>query len=83
MAKTSLFIREQNVGGVGNPDEGSVVGNLLKMQPVVPVYDIDGYFAAPKAVSLGNGTNPVRQAYMSEKRHQGPTTVYLEIYMPR
>ncbi len=55
--------REQNVGADGNPQEGGVIGNTLKMQPVVPVYDIEGYWAAPKAVSLGNGSNPVGQAF--------------------
>ncbi|MDF1576637.1 MAG: TonB-dependent receptor [Bacteroidales bacterium] len=49
-----------------NMGEGSIVNNIIKMQPIVPVYDIDGYFAGAKANSLGNGTNPVKQAYSSK-----------------
>jgi TonB-dependent starch-binding outer membrane protein SusC len=62
--------RIQNVAGLGsysttnqNMGEGSIVNNIIKMQPVVAVYDIDGYFGGAKANSLGNGTNPVAQAY--------------------
>lgn len=65
--------RLRTVGGLGNYSttnqrmgEGSVVNNIIKAQPVIPVYDIDGYFASGKAVTLGNVTNPVRQAYYSK-----------------
>lgn len=65
--------RIQNVAGLGsysttnqNMGEGSIVNNLIKMQPVVTVYDVDGYFASAKANSLGNGTNPVKQAYAAK-----------------
>jgi len=65
--------RIQSVGGLGNYSttnqrmgEGSVVNNIIKAQPVIPVYDIDGYFASGKAVTLGNVTNPVRQATLAK-----------------
>ena len=64
--------RINNVGGIGgygfngNMGEGSVVNNIIKMQPIIPVYDIDGYFAGAKANTLGNGTNPVRMAYYNK-----------------
>ncbi len=45
-------------GGFGNQGEGSVIGQIIKFQPVIPVFDIDGYFAGAKAVGLGNGSNP-------------------------
>ena len=52
--------RVENVdGGFGNQGEGSIIGNIIKMQPVVPVRDIAGNFAGAKANTLGNGTNPV------------------------
>ena len=35
------------------------------MQPVVPVYDVQGNFASGKAVGLGNNTNPLKAAYES------------------
>jgi len=47
-------------GGVGtNNDEGNVVSQAYRMQPIVPVYDIAGNFAGTKGESLGNGANPV------------------------
>ena len=59
--------REQNVGGIGNQDEQSIIGQIIKMQPIIPVYDINGYFAGAKANTLGNGSNPVRQAYFNRE----------------
>jgi len=81
------FSRLRTVGGLGNYSttnqrmgEGSVVNNIIKMQPVIPVYDIDGYFAGAKANTLGNGTNPVRQAYYDKDnvntRYQAVGNVY-------
>ncbi|MEM9884627.1 MAG: TonB-dependent receptor [Bacteroidota bacterium] len=49
-------------GGFGNQAEGSIIGNIIKAQPIIPVRDINGYYAGAKANTLGNGTNPVRQA---------------------
>jgi TonB-linked SusC/RagA family outer membrane protein len=53
--------REQNVGGNDNQGEGTTIGQIIKMQPIVAVYDIDGYFGGAKANTLGNGTNPLRR----------------------
>jgi len=36
------------------------------MQPIVSVYDIAGNFGGAKANTLGNGTNPVKQAYTAK-----------------
>ncbi len=55
--------REQNAGGIGNQGEGSIIGQIIKLQPVIPVYDIDGYFAGAKANTLGNAGNAVADAY--------------------
>lgn len=57
---------EETVGGMpaaGGYVEDTSVGKSVLMQPVVPVYDINGYFASGKAVGLGNQTNPVRVAW--------------------
>lgn len=51
--------RSENVdGGFGNQGEGSAIGQIIKMQPIIPVFDTDGYFAGAKANTLGNGSNP-------------------------
>src|SRR5438094_18052 len=56
--------REQSFGGISNDDfgEDNILGKNILMQPVVPVYDIDGHFASGKAVSLGNNSNPLGYA---------------------
>src|SRR3989475_2975190 len=56
--------REQSFGGISNDDfgEDNILGKNILMQPVVPVYDIDGHFASGKPVSLGNNTNPLGYA---------------------
>ena len=49
--------RSENVdGGFGNQGEGSAIGQIIKMQPIIPVFDTDGYFAGAKANTLGNGS---------------------------
>jgi TonB-linked SusC/RagA family outer membrane protein len=66
------YSRMNSVGGIGtygfggSMGEGSVVHNIMLAQPVIPVHDIDGYYASGKAVTLGNFTNPVRLAYYNK-----------------
>jgi TonB-linked SusC/RagA family outer membrane protein len=54
----------------GTPDdpggyaEDGILGKNILMQPVIPVYDIRGNFAAGKANTLGNQGNPVKFAFM-------------------
>jgi len=55
--------REQNVGVMGNMGEDTPIGQLIKMQPVIPVHDIADYYSSGKATSLGNGSNPVAQVW--------------------
>jgi TonB-linked SusC/RagA family outer membrane protein len=57
---------ERSLGaGVGNDDfgENTVIGKNILMQPVVPIYDVQGNFASGKAVGLGNNTNPLKIAF--------------------
>jgi TonB-linked SusC/RagA family outer membrane protein len=57
------FSREQNVGVMGNMGEDTPIGQLIKMQPVISVHDVGGYYSSGKAVTLGNGSNPVGQVW--------------------
>ncbi|RED99799.1 SusC/RagA family TonB-linked outer membrane protein [Marinoscillum furvescens] len=57
---------ERNSGGMGSGGggENTGIGQLIKMQPIIPVYDVSGdYFAGAKANTLGNGSNPVAQLW--------------------
>jgi TonB-linked SusC/RagA family outer membrane protein len=69
------YSRLKTVGGLGtygfggSMGEGSVVHNIMLAQPVVPVKDINGYWAGGKAVTLGNFRNPVRQTYTNKDNY--------------
>ena len=56
---------ENNVGFLQDDSqgEGGILGKNIMLQPVIPVRDILGNFAGPKATTLGNSTNPVKVAY--------------------
>jgi TonB-linked SusC/RagA family outer membrane protein len=61
--------REHFYGGASDPDgfaEGGILGKNILMQPVVPVYDVGGNFAAGKAVGLGNQSNPLKEAWAAK-----------------
>ena len=58
---------EQAYGGLaddpGGYAEDGILGKNILMQPVVPVYDVGGHFAAGKATTLGNQSNPLGYAW--------------------
>ena len=59
---------ERSVGGVSDDNfgEGGILGKNILMQPVVPIYDVQGNFASGKAVGLGNQTNPLKEAFIAK-----------------
>ena len=60
------FALEEFFGGASDPGgfaEGGILGKNILMQPVVPVLDVGGKFAAGKAVGLGNNSNPLKEAW--------------------
>ncbi|MEX0646206.1 MAG: TonB-dependent receptor [Balneolaceae bacterium] len=65
---------DQSYGGITNDPggyaEGGIMGKNILMQPVVPVYDINGWWASGKANTLGNQGNPLKAAYYSA---EGPS----------
>jgi TonB-dependent starch-binding outer membrane protein SusC len=56
---------ERAVGGLGDDASGEtgLLGKNILSQPVVPVYDVNGNFAAGKATTTGNNSNPLKVAY--------------------
>jgi hypothetical protein len=65
----ALSVDESYGGMINDPGgfaEGGILGKNILMQPVVPVYDIGGWFASGKAVGLGNQTNPVKEAWANK-----------------
>ncbi|HNQ37079.1 MAG TPA: TonB-dependent receptor [Prolixibacteraceae bacterium] len=43
--------------------EDSSLSDAYRMQPIIPVYDINGNFAGTRAPEMGNGFNPVARLY--------------------
>ena len=43
----------------GNNNEGNPISMAYRMQPIIPVYDINGNFAGTKGAGLGNARNPL------------------------
>ena len=61
--------REVGFGGIDDPQgnaEGTIIGKNIFQQPVVPIYDIRGYFASGKAAGLSNLTNPLKVAFTTK-----------------
>jgi len=56
--------RQRSYGGLDDDGlgEDNIVGKNIFQQPVVPIYDVNGYFASGKAVGLSNLTNPLKIA---------------------
>ena len=59
---------ERQHGGVSDDGfgEGGILGKNILMQPIVPIYDVQGNFASGKAVGLGNNTNPLKVAFFNK-----------------
>lgn len=53
-------------GNLGDNDEGTVISQAYRSQPIIPVYDIQGNFAGSKAPAMGNSANPVAQLYRAK-----------------
>ncbi|GAB4420328.1 MAG: TonB-dependent receptor [Bacteroidia bacterium] len=54
----NLEVSFSNQVSFTNNDEGNPIAQGYRMQPIVPLYDIDGFYAGAKGANLGNGTNP-------------------------
>jgi len=58
---------DRHIGGVtddpGGYAEDGILGKNILMQPVIPVYDVNGNFAGGKSSGLGNQLNPLKEAF--------------------
>jgi TonB-linked SusC/RagA family outer membrane protein len=55
---------QSNLGNLNSTE--SVISDIYRMQPIVPVYDIMGNFAGTAGEGLGNGRNPVADLYRTQ-----------------
>jgi TonB-linked SusC/RagA family outer membrane protein len=64
--ENAALATERSYGGMGDPGgyaEDGIVGKNILMQPLIPIYDINGNFASGKSTGLGNQGNPLKFAY--------------------
>jgi TonB-linked SusC/RagA family outer membrane protein len=73
---------ERAYGGISDDNfgEGNILGKNILMQPVVPLYDINGNFASGKAVGLGNNTNPLKFAFESRNNLNKNNRVFGNVF---
>jgi TonB-linked SusC/RagA family outer membrane protein len=60
------FTYSNGIGNRGDNGEGTPISQAYRMQPIVPVYDIQGNFAGTKATGTGNGENPLAVLYRDQ-----------------
>jgi TonB-dependent starch-binding outer membrane protein SusC len=65
---------------LGGYAEGGMMGKNILMQPVVPVRDINDWWASGKAVTLGNQGNPLRDAYFSSESPSRNARMFGNVY---
>lgn len=53
-------------GDLGNNGEGNAISMAYRMQPIVPVFDIQGNYAGTRAPGTGNAANPVAQLWRGQ-----------------
>ena len=58
VGQSTIFTYRDNPT-IQNLSEGNEISNSYRIQPIVPVYDINGGFGGTRGVNLGNGSNPV------------------------
>ena len=75
---------DRHVGGMpddpGGFAEDGILGKNILNQPVVPVFDINGNFAAGKAKTLGNQGNPVKWAWAGKDNETRNNQVFGNVF---
>ncbi|MEL7589000.1 MAG: TonB-dependent receptor [Prolixibacteraceae bacterium] len=78
----SLGVSYTDRTGMGtNNDEGNAISQVYRMQPIIPVYDIQGNFAGTQAKTTGNGANPVAVLYRDKDDYYRDLRVLANAYV--
>jgi TonB-linked SusC/RagA family outer membrane protein len=60
------YYSNNGTGSTTNNQDGNPIGNGFRIPSIIPVYDINGHFAATRAAGLGPATNPVAQLFRTK-----------------
>ncbi len=66
--------------GFNNQDEGNAISMAYRMQPIVPVYDIQGNFAGTRGSNLGNASNPYANLYRGKDNKDKKVGIIGSVY---
>lgn len=81
------FTRTDGVGFATNnsnsgdyQNEYSPIGNVYKIQPIIPVYDIAGGFAGARGATLGDAKNPLAVLYRARNNFRRENRVFGNVF---
>ncbi|HKK47163.1 MAG TPA: TonB-dependent receptor [Balneolaceae bacterium] len=80
--ENASFAIDKTIGGMpnGTMGEDTPIGNLIKMQPVIPVHDVGTWWASGKANTLGNGSNPVAESWKNRDDATNHNTFFGSVF---
>lgn len=64
----------------GGYAEDGILGKNILMQPIIPIYDINGNFAGGKASGLGNQSNPLYEAFNAKDNINQNNRIFGNMY---
>ena len=83
-----LFSRSEGIGfATNNNNPGdyqqaySPIGNVYKMQTIVPVYDIGGNFAGARGPTLGDAKNPLAVLYRAKDNFNRENRIFGNLFV--
>lgn len=76
----TLFASYSDVLGSLDNNESAPWSLAYRMQPIIPVYDINGNFAGSKAPGSGNGQNPVATLYRGRLNANRNVKILTSVY---
>jgi TonB-linked SusC/RagA family outer membrane protein len=82
-----VFSRTEGIGfatNVGSPggyqQVYSPIGDVYKIQPIIPIYDIEGNFAGARGPTLGDAKNPLALLYRAKDNYTHQNRLFGNVY---
>ena len=67
-------------GTFGNDQEQNAVSGSYKHHPLLPVYDITGFFAGSRGLNLGNNSNPYATLHRGQDNYRNRSRVFGNVF---
>lgn len=76
----NLIVTFANSNVAATQGEANVFAQSIRMNPWIPVYDINGAFAGTKAAGGGNGTSPVANLHRARDNYRNTMRTFGNVY---